>query len=239
MKLTTLGTSYAVPQEDRFCSCSILETNGDIYVFDAGAPLAELLVRHGKDITKVRAVFITHAHADHIAGLAHFVCLCNWFYRGARADIFLPTEGARAFCLSLAGGDMGDPLDESRLHASVYNDGEVYRDENITVTAYPSAHIPAAHSLWVTCEGKNALFTGDLDPEYKSLTGRATTERTAFTLIGCGHQSAETARAVFSKIKADKLLVTHVGRVMTPEELAAVVEVAGAITVRDGDEFEF
>ena len=90
MKLVTLGTSHGVPEKDRFCSCNLIETGGGLYVFDAGAPLADLLTRGGYRFSDVKAVFITHSHADHICGIGGFVSLCNWYYKDSAVKFFLP-----------------------------------------------------------------------------------------------------------------------------------------------------
>lgn len=46
----------------------MLEVNDNIYLFDGGAPLGELIIRKGKSLTSVKAFFNSHFHADHISG---------------------------------------------------------------------------------------------------------------------------------------------------------------------------
>ena len=69
MKITFLGTSHGVPARDRFCSCVMLESNGAIYLIDAGAPAVELMLQNGKKIADFRALFTSHTHMDHTVGL--------------------------------------------------------------------------------------------------------------------------------------------------------------------------
>lgn len=240
MKLVTLGTSHGVPEKDRFCSCNLIETGGGLYVFDAGAPLADLLTRGGYRFSDVKAVFITHSHADHICGIGGFVSLCNWYYKDSAVKFFLPGAAAADYAKSLSSG-VSEPQLSDRLEFYVYGDGEVYRDENITVTACRSGHTADSHSFFIEAEGKRALITGDLDPGYASLTERAFSERTVFTLIECAHQSRQAVLETFSKINADKLLVTHVGYIVGHEELKKIKSESGIdfTVVDDGDAFAF
>lgn len=240
MKLVTLGTSHGVPEKDRFCSCNLIEAGGSLYVFDAGAPLADLLTRGGYGFSDVKAVFITHSHADHIGGLSGFVSLCNWYYKDSAVKFFLPDAGSSDYVKFLSSG-VSEPELSARLEFYVYGDGEVYQDENITVTACKSGHTASSHSFLIEAEGKRALITGDLDPGYASLTDRAFSDSTVFTLIECAHQSKNAVLDVFAKINAEKLLVTHVGYIVDHEELKKIKSESGLdfTVVNDGDVFEF
>ena len=60
MNLTMYGTSHGVPSDIRYCSCYMLEVGENIYIFDGGAPVIDLLLREGKDLSKVKAFFCSH-----------------------------------------------------------------------------------------------------------------------------------------------------------------------------------
>ena len=62
MKITFLGTSHGVPAANRFCSSYMIEAGNAVYLVDAGAPVADLVLRQGREITDVRAIFTTHIH---------------------------------------------------------------------------------------------------------------------------------------------------------------------------------
>ncbi|MGA7924069.1 MAG: MBL fold metallo-hydrolase [Thermoplasmata archaeon] len=68
MKLTVLGSSGAWPAAGRACSCYLLESAGERLVLDLGfGSLPRLLEQC--PASDVRAVFVTHAHADHCVDL--------------------------------------------------------------------------------------------------------------------------------------------------------------------------
>ena len=89
MKITFIGTSHGVPAKDRYCSCILIEVGGSFYFIDAGAPLADVIQRRGLDFNNFKAVFTTHAHGDHTAGIFQAADLLNWYYKGGSADFFL------------------------------------------------------------------------------------------------------------------------------------------------------
>ena len=70
MRIYTLGTSHGNSTHSRFNSSTAYETNGVLYLVDAGAPVEALLRRKGLFCRDVRAVFVTHMHDDHAGGLS-------------------------------------------------------------------------------------------------------------------------------------------------------------------------
>lgn len=57
----------------RFNSSTLLETDGAYYLFDAGTPAPVLMIRQNIEFRKLKAIFITHMHADHYAGLPDII----------------------------------------------------------------------------------------------------------------------------------------------------------------------
>ena len=88
MKITFLGTGHGVPTAERACSSIMIEIGDAIYLFDAGCPVTDRLLALGHEITEVKAVFNTHTHSDHVAGIYHLADLCNWRYRDSEIDIY-------------------------------------------------------------------------------------------------------------------------------------------------------
>lgn len=165
MKITFIGTSHGVPAADRFCSGYMIESGTNVYLIDAGAPVADLVLRYGREITDVRAIFTTHVHGDHTAGIFHIADLVNWYYKEHTMDIYIPEQACiDAIKNLILACNPGCTVKEDRLRFHLTDAGKEYADENITVTHIPTKHMPEPHvsnSILVTEGDKRILFGGD------------------------------------------------------------------------------
>ena len=69
MSLRVLGSTSGVVSGASFCTALVVQAGDDAFLLDAGAPVATLLPQAGIDVRSLRAVLLTHWHADHSAGL--------------------------------------------------------------------------------------------------------------------------------------------------------------------------
>lgn len=165
MKVTFLGTSHGAPSPTRYCTATLLEVAGRAYLIDAGAPLADLLVRAGVPYESLRAIFTTHLHADHTFGMLSLCSLSCWWCKKAAFDVYFTEEALRDAVRGLLRAAR-DELDETRVHFCMTAPGRFYDDGVLRVTACPTRHTESIHSpsyaYLVEAEGKRLLFCGDL-----------------------------------------------------------------------------
>ena len=161
MKITFAGTSHGVPAADRFCSCYMIEVGGRIYLVDAGAPAAEMILRHGGDINDFRALFTTHVHADHTSGMIHLLSLMNWYYKDSSADFFITEQNHIDSTVRWLETSGSGSFSAQRLRMKVPKEGEVYCDENIKVEYIPTKHMPNSYAILITSGESRVLFSGD------------------------------------------------------------------------------
>ncbi len=168
MKVTFLGSGHGVPSAERYCSCIMIESGEDIYFLDAGAPIMEELLRLGKDINKVRSVFITHCHTDHTLGMIGMISLANWYYKNSAMDVYVPEQPLIDVIKEFFKCNHNYPVNEDRLRFHAYESDFSYEDENISLSVIPTRHLEAknapSYAFVVTCKhtGKSLLLTGDL-----------------------------------------------------------------------------
>ena len=212
MKITFLGCADGIPTKKRYCSCTMIETNGSIYLIDAGAPVIDQLLRFDKNVNDLRVIFLTHYHGDHCDGMLSLLGLTTWAFKDAKYDIYAteqPIIDAFTACSEATSGK----IDTDRVKFHIAQEGQVYKDENITVTYFRNHHCDPhpSYSILVECEGKKVFFSGDLStylnrkdfPKYvlENHVDALILEFTHFTIYDVGE--------ILPNIKTDKLYFNH------------------------------
>ncbi len=92
MKVTFLGTSSGVPTPDRNVSAVALDLghSGETWLFDCGEGTQHRILQAGIRSTRIRRIFITHLHGDHVFGLAGLLCTLNLACDPAGIDVYGP-----------------------------------------------------------------------------------------------------------------------------------------------------
>ncbi len=90
LDITFLGTSAAMPSENRFLSSIVINRNGTLFIFDAGEGMQYNFIRARFGFNKKTLLFITHMHSDHILGLLGFFQTLSLQGRNMPIDIYGP-----------------------------------------------------------------------------------------------------------------------------------------------------
>lgn len=69
LNVTFLGTSAAMPSENRSLSSIVVNRNGTLFIFDVGEGMQYNFIKTHLGFNKKTFIFITHMHSDHILGL--------------------------------------------------------------------------------------------------------------------------------------------------------------------------
>lgn len=243
MKITFVGTSHGVPAANRHCSAAMLELGDATYFVDAGAPVASELLRLGRTMQSLRAVFTTHAHGDHTVGVVQLSDLVNWYYTDCAVDFFV-TEQAHIDAIKAMIITGGTPtIDESRVRFRIPTEGRVYEDEYILVDYIRTKHMPISYSILVTevATGKRILFGGDFSGELRG-QDIPTVIREPIEAFVCemAHFGLGHLRPYLTDCRAGRVYFTHVFPLDKYNDIAGIVgqypfEV---VTPNDGDAYE-
>lgn len=155
-KIVMLGTGTPNADPDRSGPAVAIVVNGRAYIVDAGvgvvrrAAAAERAGTSALRVSNLDIVFLTHLHSDHTLGLPDLL-LSPWVLgRTAPLKVFGP-HGTAAMVEHISAAyseDIqmrltgGEPSNKTGYRASVkeIDSGVVYRDSNVTVTAFRVAH---------------------------------------------------------------------------------------------------
>jgi ribonuclease BN (tRNA processing enzyme) len=192
LSVVLLGTAGGPEANARRAQpASLLKYGDDLYLIDAGDGVANQIAKAGVDGLKLKAILLTHLHADHMAGIGT-LALFAWMNGGAKQEPYaligppgtreVAINAAKAFSVSerLFKSQLpGWPTIASRLHATEVNSigpQVVYRDENIVVTAVENTHfstlrqtgvghrISRSFSYRFDSAAGSVIFTGDTGP---------------------------------------------------------------------------
>ncbi len=157
-------------------SCYLLELYGARILFDCGSRAGSSYTEHPEipDPETVDAIFISHAHIDHMGAIAYTAAVCK------NARIFMSEQTRELVRFQLAAtiaeyiGASTDALrfNNRILCQFIMNRIETvgYRDKNIFVTQggvkccfslFHAGHVPGAAMIYLKVGDRKVLYTGD------------------------------------------------------------------------------
>lgn len=217
MKFVTLGTSHGDPTRDRFNSSTLLELqDGGGILFDAGAPVNALLIRHGFDpFARLKHVFITHVHEDHIGGLPGLIkSFVRYPEPGQKLVIHMPEEEAidavRNFMKATH-----RMYPAGMLEFDLLRPGAEYREGDYLVRAFPTRHLERenlnlpSYGFTITKGESRVVFTGDLKADFSDFPVQEFMGP-AGCITECTHFPWERAVEVLRELPITRLLCTHI-----------------------------
>lgn len=213
MKITFLGTSYGYAAKNRFTSATLIETSEFYYLLDAGAPVEWIMVNNDMPYDKIRGIFITHMHNDHVGSLSTVIEPMLRFRYNDKATCFFPCEdGKEGFVSWLNTMNVPEEKVRSTVKLRVAKEGEIFDNGDIKVSAKPTLHLgnsSAAFSYLFEADGKKVLFTGDMGlgfPEYSELVGNE-----HYDLVVCemAHANLSEVAEKLKNTNTNSMIITH------------------------------
>ena len=211
MKINFMGTSHGYAEKEQFTSATLIEVSGYYYLLDAGAPVEWILVNKDKPFDKIRGVFITHMHNDHVGNLTSVIEPMLRFRYNNNAVCFFPTEdGKNGFLDWMKVLNVSKDLVLSTVQLNVAKEGTIYEKDGLIVSAKYTKHIEKQSFSYVfEADGKKVLFTGDMMGgfhEYPTLVGKE-----HYDLVVCEMAHAEICdvKEMLRQTDTKRMIITH------------------------------
>ncbi len=235
-RLVLLGTKGG-PTPSRFrapASC-LLVVDDEPYVIDAPDGVASRLVQAGMDLARLRNVFITHNHSDHVAGLGALLILAWGSGLQTPVDIYGPAPLERLVAAHLAANqyDIEVRMDEEGrpplaplVHAHEIANGPVLADRKVRVRCARADHYRVVdYAYRFDTPDRSFVFSGDTRPS------EALIELARGTDVLVHEAMLEAALGRITDGDAPRLM-DHLHRShTTTEELGRIAQAAGVGTV--------
>jgi ribonuclease BN (tRNA processing enzyme) len=186
-QIVLLGTGNPPADPDRSGPATAIIVNGTPYLIDFGAGV----VRRAKaavadrgitalEPTNLRVVFVTHLHSDHTVGYPDLI-LTPWVLgRRVPLEVYGPT-GIKAMTDHLMEAysadfesrtkertqglyTVGSFPEGHKVNAHEIRAGIIYKDANVTVTAFPTKHALESYGYRFDTPDRSIVITGDTNP---------------------------------------------------------------------------
>ncbi|TVQ23974.1 MAG: MBL fold metallo-hydrolase [Spirochaetaceae bacterium] len=178
MRLTFLGTCAGTePMPGRLHTSVLLEIGEHLYFLDAGEACSRTAYLLGHDLTRVRGIFLSHAHMDHTGGLPNLLWTIRKLHGLSSFDgrvsepitvytANLPAWNAVTDLLSHTEGNFGIDFE---LNGQRLQPGLCLDTETLCVTAEANTHLPVdpdqgpqSFSFRIESAGASLVYSGDV-----------------------------------------------------------------------------
>lgn len=137
MKITFLGTAGATPTKKRALPSIAVEYKGKIYLFDCGEGTQRQFLKYGLNMSKISCIFLSHAHADHVIGIAGLIRTLSINRRTEALSIYAPA-GEESKIRNLAHFD--DSVVNYEVMVKPIKTGIVLKNKDLEISAFKLNH---------------------------------------------------------------------------------------------------
>ncbi len=140
MQLTILGCHSASPKSNAHPTAQVLEIKGHLFLIDCGEGTQVRLRQHKVKFSRIKHIFISHLHGDHVFGLLGLITTFGLLNRKESLTLHGPL-GVKEFVetqLRLSGSYLSYQVYYNELSSS---DSElIFEDEGVYVKTIPLKH---------------------------------------------------------------------------------------------------
>jgi ribonuclease BN (tRNA processing enzyme) len=232
MKLNILGCGDAFGSGGRNNSGYLVEAEGRLFLLDCGPTTLLALKRAGFGPERLEAVFLSHLHGDHAAGLPFFFTDYLHEHPRRRPLHIAGPEGTEERVRGMFQWMFGERMERRELPPTEFHHLTPGLEETIAGIGVKAFRVPhqtrdVSLGLKINCDGKTLLFSGD-----SAWTEDFVAESHGADLFLCEccfydrespvHMNYLTLRDNLPRLGCKTILLTHLGE----EMLARRAEIA-------------
>lgn len=216
-ELLILGSASGVPTKNRFCTSIGLGNwnpktrERDLYLFDCGAPCTTLLYRMGYDSIKLKTLFISHFHPDHVTHLPLLVqtlqLKCRQIGR-VPLKIFGPKETRKKIMKLLEFCYLTPDNLPFKIIVEDMSDGKIYDSGSLRVDFFETSHIRSGESIGfiIRTNNKKVIYTGDVG----RLDIQPYLTKCDILIHEFGHHTPKHIGTIAEEHNVSRLVITHI-----------------------------
>ncbi len=147
--VTILGSSSAKPTPERHHSAQIVNVEEQYFLVDGGEGVQRQMFRYGFNPLKLRAIFVSHLHADHVYGVFPLLSTMSLYGRRTALKIYAPAPFGEMLdsYMGFFGGDMTYPVEWCEVDTTASQ--VIFENRTLEVVSLPLRHrMPTAGYLF-------------------------------------------------------------------------------------------
>ncbi len=140
IKVTVLGRASAKPTVKSHPSAQVVNVNEQYYLVDAGEGVQQQMFRMGINPLKLRAVFISHLHGDHVFGLFPMLSTMGLCGRQTPLKVYAPRPFGEILEYHLRYFDTQLPYEVEWVEVDTTSHQIIFENKTLEVWSVPLRH---------------------------------------------------------------------------------------------------